>query len=166
MSSILRVPYLVRCQVGCDDQRLLTAVGQILRQWHTGFQIIRNCIHLRFLHPNQCPDSLRLLVSTAVQAVFYVLKIPAGTVYKNQQLLIVLRFGKNIRVFTKTHFPPPDKILLRSLNLTHHGCTISQTTRGIDAFDSGFKIFLFDLVESFLMPLNVLLEGRYKLIAL
>ena len=62
-------------------------------------------------------------------SVFYVLKIPAGTVNKNQQLLIVFRFGKNIRVFTKAHFPPPDKILLRALNLTHHGFAICQTAR-------------------------------------
>jgi hypothetical protein len=62
-------------------------------------------------------------------SVFYVLKIPTGAIDKNQQLLIVLRFGKNIGVFTKTHFPPPDKILLRTLNLTHHGFAICQTAR-------------------------------------
>ena len=74
-------------------------------------------------------DYLRVQVSIIVQTIFYHLKIPAGTVDKNQQFLIVLRFGKNIGVFTKTHFPPPDKILLRSLNLTHHGFAICQTAR-------------------------------------
>lgn len=69
------------------------------------------------------------LSNLIVQTIFYHLKIPAGTVNKNQQLLIVLWFGKNIGVFTKTHFPPPDKILLRSLNLAHHGFAICQTAR-------------------------------------
>ena len=64
-----------------------------------------------------------------VQTIFYHLKISAGAVDKNQQLLIVLWFGKNIGVFTKTHFPPPDKVLLRSLNLAHHGFAICQTAR-------------------------------------
>ena len=62
-------------------------------------------------------------------SVFYVLKIPTGTVDKNQQFLIVLRFSKNIQVFTKAHFLPPDKILLRSLNLAHHGFAICQAAR-------------------------------------
>ena len=101
-----------------------------------------------------------------VQTIFYHLKIPAGTVNKNQQLLIVLWFGKNIGVFTKTHFPPPDKILLRSLNLAHHGFAICQTARWIEALDGILEILFFFLVESFLMSLNVLLEGRYKLIVL
>lgn len=111
-------------------------------------------------------NRLRVLASIIVQTVFYRLKIPTGTVDKNQQFLIVLRFSKNIRVFTKAHFPPPDKILLRSLNLAHHGFAICQTARGIDALDGILEILFFFLAESFLMPLNVLLEGRYKLIAL
>ena len=111
-------------------------------------------------------DRLRVLVSIIVQTIFYRLKIPTGTVDKNQQFLIVLRFSKNIRVFTKAHFPPPDKILLRSLNLAHRGFAICQAARGIDALDGILEILLFFHVESFLMPLNVLLEGRYKLIAL
>ena len=106
------------------------------------------------------------MVSITVQAVFYGLKIPAGAVDKHQQFLIVLWFGKNIGVFTKTHFPPPHKILLCALNLTHHGFAICQTARRIDALDDILEILFFFLVESFLMPLNVLLEGRYKLIAL
>lgn len=38
MGGILWVSYLVQRQVGGDDQRFPTAVGQILRQWHIGFQ--------------------------------------------------------------------------------------------------------------------------------
>ena len=106
------------------------------------------------------------MVSITVQAVFYGLKIPAGAVDKHQQFLIVLWFGKNIGVFTKTHFPPPHKILLCALNLTHHGFAICQTARRIDTLDDILEILFFFLVESFLMPLNVSLEGRYKLIVL
>ena len=48
MGGILWVAYFIQRQVGGDDQRLLAAVGQILRQWHIGFQVIRNDIHLHF----------------------------------------------------------------------------------------------------------------------
>ena len=110
-------------------------------------------------------DYLRVQVSIIVQTIFYHLKIPAGTVDKTSSFSL---FFGSVRIsgYSRKHISHAGQNLPALPESRTSWLRHLPNGEVIDALDGILEILFFFLVESFLMPLNVLLEGRYKLIAL